>query len=234
MSELLLKANTCRMTGTRSSRRLRAEGQVPSVVYGLGSDPVSVSVDWPELRKALTTDAGVNALITLDIDGDQQLSIVKDIQRHPTRRDVIHVDFIRLDPNAEVEVEVPVILTGEARKVTSVSGMVDQTLFTISVLSKPLDIPTELTADVTELEVNETITVGDVILPDGVRTEMDLEESVASGVVTRSTLDAMREEEEAAAAALLEEEGGAPAAGGDGDGGGGGDSDGGDSDGGDD
>ena len=229
MSELLLKANTGRKTGTRSSRRLRSEGQVPSVVYGLGADPVSVSVAWPELRRALTTDAGVNALITLDIDGDQQLSIVKDIQRHPTRRDVIHVDFIRLDPNAEVEVEVPLLLTGEARKVTAVSGMVDQTMFTLSVLSKPLDIPTELTADVSELEVNETITVADVVLPEGVRTEIDPEESVASGVVTRSTLDAMREEQAAAAAAELEEAGGAPAQGGDADSGDGGDSDGDDS-----
>lgn len=218
MSELLLTAHTGRTTGTRSSRRLRSEGLVPSVVYGLGSDPMSVAVEWPALRKALTTDAGVNALITLDIEGDQQLSIVKDIQRHPTRRDVIHVDFIRIDPNAEVEVEVPLVLTGEARNVTQVSGMVDQTMFTLSVLSKPQDIPTEVTADITELEVNETVTVADVVLPSGVRTEVDPDESVASGVVTRSTLDAMREEEEAAAAALLEGEGGAPAEGAEGEG----------------
>lgn len=227
MSELLLTAHTGRVTGTRSSRRLRADGLVPSVVYGLGSDPMSVAVEWPALRKALTTDAGVNALITLDIEGEQQLSIVKDIQRHPTRRDVIHVDFIRIDPNAEVEVEVPLVLTGEARNVTQVSGMVDQTMFTLSILSKPQDIPTELTADITELEVNETVTVADIILPAGVRTEVDPEESVASGVVTRSTLDAMREEEEAAAA-LLEGEGGAPAADGDAADGDSGDSDGGD------
>lgn len=209
MSELLLTAHTGRTTGTRSSRRLRSEGLVPSVVYGLGADPVAVAVEWPALRKALTTDAGVNALITLDIEGDQQLSIVKDIQRHPTRRDVIHVDFIRIDANAEVEVEVPLVLTGEAKNVTAVSGMVDQTMFALTVLSKPGNIPTELTADITNLEVNETVTVADVALPEGVRTEVDPDESVASGVVTRSTLDAMREEEAAAAA---EGEEGAPAA----------------------
>lgn len=214
MSELLLTAHTGRMTGTRSSRRLRAEGMVPSVVYGLSNDPVSVAVEWPALRKALTTDAGVNALITLNIEGDEQLTIVKDIQRHPTRRDVIHVDFIRIDPDSEVEVEIPLILTGEAKNLAAVSGMVDQTMFTLTVLSKPQNIPTELTADISELEVNETVTVGDVVLPAGVRTEVDAEESVASGVVTRSTLDAMREEEAAAAAALLDgEEGAAPAAG---------------------
>ena len=207
MSELLLTASTGRLTGTRSSRRLRLEGQVPAVLYGLGEDPVSISVDWPELRKALTTDAGVNALITIDVEGAKQLSIVKDIQRHPTRRDVLHVDFIRLDPNAELEVEVPLILTGEARKVEQVSGMVDQTAFTVSVLSTPQNIPTEVTADVSELEVGETITIADIAMPDGVKAAADPDETVASAVVTRSTIEAMRAEEAAEAAAEAGEEG---------------------------
>lgn len=200
MSELLLNATMGRETGTRSSRRLRREGMVPAIVYGLGQDPQSVSVEWAELRKALTTDAGVNALLTIDIGGERQLSIVKDIQRHPVRRDVLHVDFIRLDPNAELEVEVPLILTGEARKVHQVSGMVDQTAFSIAVLSKPDEIPTEVTADVSELEVGETITIADVQLPEGVRAAADPEETVASAVVTRSTIEAMRAEEAAEAA----------------------------------
>lgn len=201
MSELLLTANTGRPTGTRSSRRMRSEGNVPGVVYGMGHDPLPISVEWTEFRKTLITDAGVNALITLDIDGDKQLSIVKEIQRHPVRRDVIHVDFIRIDPNAEVSVEVPLILTGEARKVTQVSGMVDQAMFSLTVLSKPDAIPTELQADVSEMEVGEALKVSDIVLPDGVRTEVDPDEAIASGVVTRSTLESMREEEEAEAAA---------------------------------
>lgn len=201
MDELLLTATTGRQTGTRSSRRLRRTGNVPAVVYGLGTDPLSVSVAWIDLRRMLSTDAGVNALITLDIDGQQQLSIVKEIQRHPVRRDVTHVDFIRIDADAEVTVDVPIILTGEARNVTQVSGMVDQNLFYLSVHSKPDVIPTELTADISELEVGESLHVSDLELPPGVRTEVDESEAVASAVVTRSTLEAMREDEEAEAAA---------------------------------
>lgn len=200
MSELLLTAETGRPTGTRSSRRLRAEGKVPGVVYGLGQDPVAVSVEWPALRKALTTEAGVNALLTLSIDGAEQLSIVKDIQRHPTRRDVTHVDFIRLDPDTEIEVEVPIVLEGEALAVTQLSGMVDQSMFSLAIYSRPDAIPTELTVDISELEVGEAIHVSDVALPAGVRTEVDGEETVASALVTRSTLESMREEEEAEAA----------------------------------
>ena len=207
MSELLLTAHTGRSTGTRSSRRLRAEGLVPGIVYGLGQDSVTVAVEWPALRKALTTEAGVNALLTLDIDGEQQLSIVKDIQRHPTRRNVIHVDYIRIDANAEVEVEVPVVLLGEAKNVTAVSGMVDQTMFALTVLSKPDSIPTELSFDISELEVGETVTVADIALPSGVRTEIEGEDTIASALVTRSTLESMREEEAEAAALLDGEEG---------------------------
>ncbi len=212
MSELLLKAHTGRTTGTRSSRRLRAEGLVPGVIYGLGEESVSVAVEWPALRKALTTEAGVNALLTIDVDGKEQLSIVKDIQRHPTRRDVIHVDFIRLDANVEVEVEVPLVLVGEAREVTQVSGMVDQTMFSLAILSRPDAIPTEVTADISELEVGSTITVGDIELPDGVRAAADADETVASAVVTRSTIEAMRADDAAEAA---EGEEGAAAEGGD-------------------
>ncbi|MDW3178379.1 MAG: 50S ribosomal protein L25 [Acidimicrobiia bacterium] len=200
MSELLLTAETGRPTGTRSSRRLRAEGKIPGVVYGLGQDPVAVSVEWPALRKALTTEAGVNALLTLSIDGSEQLSIVKDIQRHPTRRDVTHVDFIRLDPDTEIEVEVPIVLEGEALAVTQLSGMVDQSMFSLAIYSRPDAIPTELTVDISELEVGEAIHVSDVALPAGVRTEVEGEETVASALVTRSTLESMREEEEAEAA----------------------------------
>ena len=204
MSELLLTAHTGRLTGTRSSRRLRAEGMVPGVVYGLGADPVAVAVEWPALRKALTTDAGVNALLTLDIEGEQQLSIVKEIQRHPARRNVTHVDFIRLDANAELSVEVPILLEGEAKNVTQVSGMVDQNLFSLAIFSKPDAIPTELTVDISELEVGEAIHVSDIVLPSGVRTEVDPEESIATAVVTRSTLEAMREDDAAEAAEAAE------------------------------
>jgi large subunit ribosomal protein L25 len=198
MAELVLKAETGREVGTRESRRLRSEGKVPAIVYGLSDDPVSVSVEWPMLRKAITTDAGLNALITLEIDGNQQLSIVKDLQRHPVRRDVIHVDFIRIDASAELEVEVPLQLSGESRDLIAKSGMVDHMMHSLTVLSRPDSIPTEFVVDISDLDVGDSVRVSDVALPEGVRTEVDPEEAIATGVVTRSTLEEMRREEEAA------------------------------------
>jgi large subunit ribosomal protein L25 len=221
MAELVLTATTGRPQGTRATRRLRSEGKVPGVVYGLGADPVAVSVEYSELRGVLTTDAGLNGLIALEVDGGSQLCIVKELQRHPVRGEVNHVDFIRLDPDVEVAVDVPIVLLGEAKKVLDENGMVDQPMFSLLVLSKPDAIPNELTVDVSHLEVGSSIRVGDLALPAGVRTEIDTDDAVAIGTLTRSTLEAIAEDEaaeaEAEAELLSSDEGGESAAGGDAD-----------------
>ena len=195
MADLGLNTEEKPTIGSRSSRRLRRDGKVPGVLYGLGQDPEIFSVDYGDLRGALTTDAGLNALIQLSINGTNQLSILKSLQRHPVKDEVIHVDFVRIDPNQELAVEVPIVLEGVAKKVTDQNGMVDQTMFSLSVLSLPDSIPNELTADVSELEINDAIRVSDVVLPEGVRTEVDPEEAIAVGTVTRSTMESMAAEE---------------------------------------
>ena len=200
MSDLLLSAETGRKEGTRPSRRLRREGKVPAVVYGLGGDPVAVSVDWPELRRCLTTDAGLNALITLDIDGANHLSVVKDIQRHPTRRDVLHVDFLRVTEDQQIEVNVPLVLVGEARNVTMYDGMVDQSMYEMAILVKPTAVPQEIIVDITDLELGATVKVADVVLPEGAESAMDPDETVAIALITRSTREAIRRAEQGEAA----------------------------------
>ena len=131
--DLTLTAETGRTAGSRSSSRLRAEGRVPGVVYGLGRDAVAITLPWPELRRALSTEAGTNALITLDVDGERDLAIVKDLQRHPVRRNVLHIDFLRVDPDALVAIDVPIILVGEARQVENRRGVVDHPLKALTV-----------------------------------------------------------------------------------------------------
>ncbi|MEM9200147.1 MAG: 50S ribosomal protein L25 [Actinomycetota bacterium] len=207
MSDLLLSAETGRKEGTRPSRRLRREGKIPAVVYGLDTDPVAISVDWPELRRCLTTDAGLNALITLDIDGSSLLSVVKDIQRHPTRRDVLHVDFLRVTEDQLIDVSVPVVLVGEARNVTMYDGMVDQSMYEMTISVKPTSVPQQIEVDVTELELGETIKVEDVDLPDGASSPMNPGETVAIALITRSTREAIRRAEQAEAAEAEEAEG---------------------------
>ena len=199
MEEIVLAADTGRNSGTRSSKRLRTTGSIPGVLYGLSDDSIPLSVKWPELRLALTTDAGVNAVIQLEVDGERHMSIVKDIQRHPVKRNVMHVDFLRIDPNQKVTVDVPVIMIGDALEVTQANGMVDQNLFSLTVDAPPMSIPNELEVDISNLTVGDAIRVADIGLPEGVTTEADPEETVAVGMITRSTLEAMAAEEAAAA-----------------------------------
>ena len=225
MSEIVLSAETTRETGTRSSRRLRREARVPAVVYGLSQDPVSIDVDWPDLRRALTTDAGVNAVIHLEFGGAKQMSIVKDIQRHPVRRDVIHVDFLRIDPKQDVTVDVPIVMVGEAKEVSDADGMVDQNLFSLTVNSAPDSIPNELEIDISDLVIGDSKRVGDIALPAGVTTDVDVEETVAVGMITRSTLEAMAADEAAEEEAAELEEGAEASDGEDGEDGEGGEAD---------
>ena len=225
--DVTLTAETGRALGSRSSRRLLREGKVPGVVYGLGQDNVTVAVAWPELRAALTTEAGLNALITLEVDGHEDLTIVKDMQRDPVRRDVVHVDFLRVSRDAEILVDVPIVLEGEAEKVEQEDGTVSHLLFNLAVYAKPGAIPNELTVDVSNMEVGDAIRVGDLTLPAGARTEVDEDEVIATAQISRETIEVAEEEEFiealdelAEAAAEAEAEGGGDAAeGGDGDGG---------------
>ena len=182
---ITLTASTGRIAGSRSSTRLRTDGLVPAVVYGLGRDAIAVSVPWPDLRRALTTEAGLNALITLDVDGQKDLAIIKDLQRHPVRRNVLHIDFLRVDPDALVAVEVPLILVGEAKLVEARKGIVDQPLKTLTVKAKPADIPSQIEIDITNLDIGVAITVETLTMPTGVTTDIDDSIQLVLGLATR-------------------------------------------------
>src|SRR3990170_2666956 len=109
MPEVTLVAESGRTIGSRSSGRLRGDGLVPAVVYGHGITPLSLAVNRKELRAVLHTDAGSNAVINLEVGSDTHLTIVKDLQRHPVRNDVVHVDFIVVNRNEIVTVDVPIV-----------------------------------------------------------------------------------------------------------------------------
>ncbi len=223
MAEITLQAETGRQLGSGPSKRIRAVGRIPGVLYGLGRDPVSLVVDWKPLRAALTTEAGLNALIRLEVGGASDLTIVKELQRHPVSGDVIHLDFLRVDADAEISVDVPVLLEGEAEAVHREDGTVDHVLFTLTIRAKPADIPNDIVVDISEMVLWDTIRVSDLKLPTGVTTDVDPDEAIVNATITASTMEAEAEEaaaEEAAAEEAAEGEGGDAPADGAGEGGG--------------
>ncbi|MFP5257215.1 MAG: 50S ribosomal protein L25 [Acidimicrobiia bacterium] len=206
MAEIILHATPRPPQGTRTARRLRAEGKVPGVVYGMGGDPMPLTVDWRELRAALVTEQGLNAIINLELEGERTPTLVKEIQRHKVRRDVLHVDFIRVDLDKPVDVEVAIHLEGEAEAVTSGNGVVDQVMTALHITAKPADIPAQITLDISGLEIGSALRVGDIELPAGVTTSVDPEEAVvtASHQVVEVTEPAEGEEAAEAEGAAAE------------------------------
>jgi large subunit ribosomal protein L25 len=180
MADIILQATPRPPQGTRPARRLRNEGKVPGVVYGLGGDPVTLTVEWRDLRAALVTEQGLNAVIHLEVDGERVPTLVKEMQRHPVRRNVLHVDFIRVDLNKPVDVDVPIHLEGEAEAVQREGGVIDQTLTALAIHAKPSDIPAQLTVDISDLEIGSAKHVADIVLPEGVTTSVDPEETVVT------------------------------------------------------
>jgi large subunit ribosomal protein L25 len=185
MTETNLKATTGRPTGSAAARRLRSSGQIPGVVYGLGMTPTAVSVDRRELRAALSGDAGMNTILDLQVDGDTFPTLIKEVQRHPVRRNIEHIDFIQVDLNVEVVVSVPIHLTGEAKEVSDNKGLIDLVLNEIDVATTPRKIPNEIVFDVTEMTMDSTITVADLTFPAGVTPQPEPETVVVTVSVLR-------------------------------------------------
>lgn len=194
--------------GTRPARRLRREGIIPAVVYGLKSDARSVAVQLSDLRAALSTAAGRNAILTLDLEGSKEMGIVKDIQWHPYRDEMLHVDFLRINPDQDVTVEVPIQATGDHHALNLAGGVLDQLLFDLTVVTKPNLIPDLIEVDVTSIEVGDTITVGDITLPTGSTTPVDPETPVLVGSAPRIAeveVEVEEDEEEMEGEAVLED-----------------------------
>ena len=213
MSETVLTAEAGRRTGSSDARRLRADGQIPAVVYGHGMDPLSVSVDRRELRQALSGAAGMNTILDLTVDGTVYPSLIKEIQRHPVRRSVQHIDFIQVNLNEEIVVAIPVTLEGEAKEVSAHNGLVDLSMNELQVRTTPRNIPDRVTIDVSEMTMDTVIRVEDIPLPSGVVAEADADAPVVTVLTMRTpVLDAEEAEREAAAEGDADGEGGEAAA----------------------
>lgn len=197
MAEFVLQAAPGRPVGTRPAKRLRAEGQIPAVVYGPGVDPFPVVVQARDLRAALSTEAGLNAVLSLQVDGKPYLTMARELQRHPVRGTVVHVDFQVVDPNREISAEVPISLTGEAVELHRADGVLDQQLFALTVRARPADIPTHLEVDISALSIGSAIRVSEIALPEGVTTDLDPESVIVAGQAPRVQVEEVPEGEAA-------------------------------------
>ena len=194
-AENTLVAEPRTVVGSRPAGRLRREGKVPAVMYGLETETSNVTVPSRELNHILAGESGANTLITLKLDGEEHLALARQIQRHPTRGDLLHVDFIRVRRDVAVAAEIPVHLVGEPEGVRD-GGILEQLVFTLSIEAKPEDIPPDVEADVSALNIGDQLRIADLRLPSGVAVQQEPDELVVQVIVPRVVEEPEEEAEE--------------------------------------
>jgi large subunit ribosomal protein L25 len=193
--ELKLKAERRDETGKGSARKIRASGGVPGVVYGHG-EPVKIVVDARELYHLLHTKSGMNVMVDVKVDGDEWLAMPREVQRDFLKDRLIHVDFIRINRDEKITVEVPIQLVGDSHGVRE-GGAVEHHLWDLQIESLPGDVPTSIEADITELRIGDSLNVSDLTIPPACTVLTSAEEIVVS-VVTPQILKVEEAEPEAA------------------------------------
>jgi large subunit ribosomal protein L25 len=196
MEAIVLNGNTRSDTGKGACRRIRQGGHVPAVVYGHGvSDSISITLNERALVKALENPKGQNALINLEIaDGDAHTVLVRQLQRDPVSRRILHVDLVSHDLNVAISATIPVTLTGRSEGV-ALGGYLHKPHRDIKVISSPDKVPVEVVVDVTALGVGDFIQVSQLGLPDGVQAIYDTDYIVVKVGEPRGKKESVEDEE---------------------------------------
>jgi large subunit ribosomal protein L25 len=157
-------------SGRSESRKLRRQGRVPAIIYGGGKDPRSITLDRNNLVNQMGLEAFYTSILNLKLDDKPQPVVVKEVQRHPAKSVVMHLDFQRVVEDEELTITVPIHFIGEAIAigVKEQGGVIEHTLTDVEVSCLPANLPEFLELDVTALELNEILHLSDIEFPEGV------------------------------------------------------------------
>lgn len=194
MEIIKMKAEERQGTGKSVAARLRRGGHIPAVAYGKGANTLHLAVSPKELLGVLKSEHGKNSVVELGVTGNPLTVLVRDYSYHPVSRDLLHVDFIQIKLDQEVDVEVPFVTTGKCVGITA-GGQLRIVFRSLPIRCLPEKIPTRIEHDVTNVGLNEAVHAADLKLPAGVSVRLPAEQTVASVVAPE------REKAEDAAAA---------------------------------
>jgi large subunit ribosomal protein L25 len=198
--EVTIQAEARPGTGKGVARKLRAVGKVPAVLYGRGLDPVAVAVDRMSLMRAFKTDAGRNVLIDLEVEGGEtHLTLARELQKDPVRGTILHVDFLKIARDVEIEVDVPIHVVGESPGVKE-GGVIEHHIWSVRLACLPGNVPERLDADISRMVIGDMLRVSDLQIPEGVTILTPPEEAVLGVIVPQI----LKVEEEAPAAEAVE------------------------------
>ena len=183
-------------TGKGSARSLRAQGKIPGVIYGHGRDPQPLAIDNRELEKLLSKISAESTVIELSLDGKSARTLIREIQRHPFKRQILHVDFQELVAGEKVTVRIPIVLTGVPEGVRQDGGILDQTMRELEIEVDPANIPNHVEVDVNPLRIGDSVHVRDIALPEGVELIGEADSSVCVVSAPRAVVETVAPTEE--------------------------------------
>src|SRR6185437_591808 len=176
-------------TGKGAARQLRGRGQVPAVIYGHDIKPQALSLNARDLDKLLSHIQAESTVIEVTVDGHTSKTLIREIQRHPIKRQILHVDFQALVAGEKVTVSIPIVLEGIPEGVRLGGGVLDQTLRELEIEVDPSSIPDHIEFDVTNMVIGDSVHVSDLKMPEGVEVLDDPETSVAVLAAPRAVIE---------------------------------------------
>ncbi|PWN57569.1 50S ribosomal protein L25/general stress protein Ctc [Abyssibacter profundi] len=171
MSEdFIVHAETRSVQGTGASRRLRRTGKVPAILYGGDAEPVQLSVDHNEMVRHLEHEAFYSHILSIEVDGKTENAVLKDLQRHPSKAQILHADFMRVVAGQSMRMTVPLHFVGEDKSpgIKNNGGVLDRLRNELEIECLPRNLPEYIEVDVSGLDVNESIHLEELTLPEGV------------------------------------------------------------------
>ena len=196
MASAQLSATPRDGTGKGSARSLRAQGRIPAIIYGHGREPQALAIDTRELEKLLSRISAESTVIELSMDGKSARTLIREIQRHPFKRQILHVDFQELVAGEKVTVRIPIVLTGVPEGVRVDGGILDQTMRELEIRVDPANIPNHVEVDVNPLRIGDSVHVRDIALPEGVELVGEADSTVCVVSAPRAVVETVVATEE--------------------------------------
>ena len=190
MATVQLNAAMRSESGKGAARTLRSKGQVPAIIYGHKREPQALAINSRDLDKLLSTISAESTVIELNLDGTMSRTLIREIQRHPFKREILHVDFQELVAGEKVVVSIPIVLQGVPEGVRLSGGILDQTMRELEIKVDPADIPNHIEADVAPLQIGSSLHVRDLNIPAGVEVMDDMDASVCVVAAPRAAIEA--------------------------------------------
>lgn len=166
-----ISANSRELYGTGANRRLRTQGKLPGVIYGAGKDTQAIVLDHKDLYYKLAVDTFHASILSISVDGKKEQVLLRDVQMHPFKQQVLHVDFLRIRQDQEITVKIPLnfINGDEAPGVKLSGGIISHVMTEVEISCLPKDLPESITVDLSAMEVGSTIHTSELVLPEGVK-----------------------------------------------------------------